>query len=184
MLQKYKKKVKINSFEGYIRQLFWREYQRYCYIYVNFNKNYFGNKKKLSKKWYNGTLGIPPIDDLIRSGFKTGYIHHIGRLMYIGNFMNLNKISPKSGFKWFMEFAIDSYEWVMYQNVFDMVFFVTGGQTMRKPYITSSNYILKMSNYKKGEWSKKWNNLYEKFMIDHKEKLWRYRYHFPKLKKL
>ena len=27
------KKYPMNSFEGYIRQLFWREYQRYCYIY-------------------------------------------------------------------------------------------------------------------------------------------------------
>ena len=140
--------------------------------------------KKLSKKWYNGTLGIPPIDDLIQSGFKTGYIHHIGRLMYIGNFMNLSSISPKQGFKWFMEFSIDSYEWVMCQNVYDMVFFVTGGQTMRKPYVTSSNYILKMSNYKKGDWSDIWNDLYEKFMIKHKQKLWKYRYHFPRLKHL
>ena len=183
-LKKYKSKVKINSFEGYLRQLFWREYQRYCYIYVDFNKNYFGNKKKLSPKWYNGDLGIQPLDDLIKSGFNTGYIHHIGRLMFIGNFMNLSGISPKEGFKWFMEFSIDSYEWVMFQNVLDMVFFVTGGKTMRKPYVTSSNYILKMSNYKKGEWSENWNNLYNKFMIKHKQKLWKYRYHFPKLKTL
>ena len=39
-LKKYKSKVKINSFEGYLRQLFWREYQRYCYIYVDFDRNY------------------------------------------------------------------------------------------------------------------------------------------------
>ena len=183
-LKKYKKKVKINSFEGYLRQLFWREYQRYCYIYVNFKKNYFGNRKKLTKKWYEGNLDVPPVDDLIKDGFNTGYIHHIGRLMFIGNFMNLSGISPKEGFRWFMEFSIDSYEWVMYQNVMDMVFFVTGGVTMRKPYVTSSNYILKMSNYKKGEWSEKWNNLYLEFMKKNKKKLWKYRYHFPKLKKL
>ena len=48
------KKIPINSFEGYIRQLYWREYQRYCYIYFDFKgKNYFGNNKSLSKKWYN-----------------------------------------------------------------------------------------------------------------------------------
>lgn len=70
--------------------------------------------------------------------------------MFVGNFMNLSGISPKEGFRWFMEFSIDSYEWVMYQNVYDMGFFVTGGLTMRKPYVTSSNYILKMSDYKKG----------------------------------
>tara|TARA_B110000037_G_scaffold174023_1_gene198100 strand:+ start:15 stop:941 length:927 start_codon:yes stop_codon:yes gene_type:complete len=184
-LKKYKSKVIINSFEGYLRQLFWREYQRYTFIYVNWNKkDYFGNKGKLDKKWYNGTLGIPPIDDLIKSGFNTGYIHHIGRLMFVGNYMNLSGISPDEGVKWFIEFAIDSYEWVMQQNVRDMVFFTTGGITMRKPYVSSSNYILKMSDYKKGDWSDKWNKLYQLFIKKNKNKLWKYRYHFPTLKKL
>lgn len=183
-LHKYKSKVKINSFEGYLRQLFWREYQRYCYIYVNFNQNYFGNRKRLNKKWYEGTLGIEPIDDLIKEGFDTAYMHHIGRLMFIGNYMNLSGISPKQGFKWFMEFSIDSYEWVMCQNVLDMVFFVTGGVTMRKPYATSSNYVLKMSSYKKDDWADKWDELYVDFMKRNKKKLWKFRYHFPQLKKL
>jgi deoxyribodipyrimidine photolyase-related protein len=98
--------------------------------------------------------------------------------------MNLSGISPKEGFRWFMEFSIDSYEWVMYQNVYDMVFFVTGGLTMRKPYVTSSNYVLKMSDYKKGEWSEKWTELYRKFMKKNKTKLWKFRYHFPQLKNM
>ena len=50
----------------------------------------FGNNgQMIGKDWYNGTLGIEPVDDLIKSGFDTGYIHHIGRLMVIGNFMNI-----------------------------------------------------------------------------------------------
>ena len=98
--------------------------------------------------------------------------------------MNLSGISPNEGVKWFMEFSIDSYEWVMQQNVRDMVFFVTGGLTMRKPYITSSNYILKMSNYKKGEWSEKWNELYHNFLKKNKKKLWKFRYSFPTLKNI
>jgi deoxyribodipyrimidine photolyase-related protein len=111
LVMKNKKKVPINSLEGYIRQLFWREYQRYCYIYFNFNrKNYFGNKKKLTKKWYDATTGIDPIDNCIRDGFDTGYLHHIERLMVVGNFMNLYGLHPKEGFKWFMEFSCDNYE--------------------------------------------------------------------------
>jgi deoxyribodipyrimidine photolyase-related protein len=194
-LEKYKKnpkiQVNINSFEGYLRQLFWREYQRYTYIYVGYLKNgklkynYFGNRKKLNKDWYYGNLGIKPIDDMIKDGFNTGYLHHIGRLMFVGNFMNLSGISPMEGFKWFMEFSIDSYEWVMCQNVFDMVFFCTGGMTMRKPYATSSNYVLKMSSYKYSkdkEWADEWDELYNNFMKKNKEKLWKFRYHFPALK--
>ena len=68
------------------------------------------------------------MDDAIKTGFDLGYLHHINRLMVVVNYMNLC-ISPK-GLKWFMEFSVDSYEWVMYQNVLDMVFFVTG-KTMR-----------------------------------------------------
>ena len=138
-------------------------------------------EKKLDKKWYNGELGIDPVDDAIKKGFDSGYLHHINRLMVVGNFMNLSGISPKEGFKWFMENSCDSYEWVMYQNVLDMVFFVSGGDTMRRPYASSSNYVLKMSNYKKGEWSEKWNKLYNDFKKKKKKKLWKFRYYFPGL---
>jgi len=173
------------SLEGYIRQLFWREYQRYCYIHYNFKgKNYIGNTKKLNSKWYSGSIGIKPVDECIKKGFDTGYLHHIERLMIIGNFMNLYGIHPYEGFKWFMEFSIDSYEWVMCQNVLDMVFFVSGGITMRKPYISSSNYILNQSNYKKEEWCTQWDTYYNSYLKKHKAKLWKFRYYFPSLIKM
>jgi len=177
------KGIPMNSYEGYIRQLFWREYQRYCYMYFDFsNKNYFGNKKKITKEWYDGTTGIDPIDDCIEKGFHQGYLNHIQRLMIVGNFMNLSGMNPMDGFKWFMEFSCDSYEWVMYQNVLDMAFCVTGarqnGGTMAKPYISSSNYIIKMSNYKKGDWSEKWDTLYHNFIKNNKKKLIPFKYYF------
>ena len=68
-----------------------------------------------------------------------------------------------------MELSCDSYEWVMCQNVLDMVFFVSGGITMRRPYISSSNYVLNMSNYTKGEWCDKWDLLYKKFKKEKKK---------------
>jgi deoxyribodipyrimidine photolyase-related protein len=179
-IKRYEKKVPLSSYEGFVRQLFWREYQYYCYTYCNYtSNNYFGNSMKLGKEFYEGSLAIDPVDDAIKEAFDTGYLHHIKRLMVVGNCMNLAGISPREGFKWFMEFSCDSYEWVMHQNVYDMVFFVNGGtsnQSMRRPYICSSNYILKMSNYKKGNWCNKLDQLYKKFVIKHKKKLWKYRY--------
>ena len=176
-LRDYKNNIPINCYEGYIRQLFWREYQRYCYIYYDFKgKKYFNNNKKLNKDWYSGNLGILPVDRAIQHGFNTGYLHHISRLMIMGNFMNISGILPQEGFKWFMEFSCDSYEWVMCQNVYDMVFFVSGGATMRRPYISSSNYILKMSNYKKGDWCDKWDELYHSFIKNNKKELYKFRY--------
>lgn len=183
-IMKIKNKIPINSFEGYIRQLFWREYMRMTYIHQDYNKNYFGNKKKLNDNWYNGTLNIEPVDDCIKKGFDSGYLHHIERLMIVGNYMNLSGIDPKEGYKWFMEFSCDSYDWVMATNVYEMVFFCSGGNITRKPYVSSSNYVLKMSNYKKGKWDKEWNDKYQKFITKHKKKLWKYRYHFSGIKNL
>ena len=184
-IEKHKSKIPINSYEGFIRQLFWREYQKYCYKYYDFkNKNYFGNNKKLDKRWYEGNLNIPPVDDAIKAAFENGYLHHIQRLMVIGNYMNLSEINPEEGFRWFMEFSCDSYEWVMHQNVLDMVFFVSGGDTMRRPYSSTSNYILNMSNYSKGEWCDKWDNLYYKFLKKNKKKLYKFRYFFRGLDKV
>ena len=55
--------------------------------------------------------------------------------------------------EWFMELFIDAYDWViMVPNVYGMSQFADGGLMSTKPYISGSNYILKMSNYKKGDW--------------------------------
>ena len=103
--------------------------------------------------------------------------------MIVGNYMNLSNIHPMDGLRWFMEFSCDSYEWVMYQNVLEMVFFVSGGGTMRRPYISSSNYILKMSNYKKGDWCEIWNNQYREFINNHIKELYKFRYYVKLPKK-
>lgn len=176
----YKKyKIKMNNYEGFIRQIIgWREYQRYCYLY-GYDKmtktNYFNNKNKLNYKWYSGETKIKPIDNAIVNAFETGYLHHIARLMLIANFMNLCRISPDECYKWFMEYSVDSYDWLMTQNVYSMGMWSDGGLTMRKPYISSDNYVLKMSNYKKdnseNSWNKTWNSLYYNFLLDNKKKL-------------
>lgn len=184
LLKEKRLRVPMNSLEGYIRQLFWREYQRYCYIYYDFkNKNYFGNSRKLGREWYEGTTKIVPVDDCIRRAFATGYLHHIERLMVVGNWMVLSGICPREGYRWFMEFSCDSYEWVMHQNVLEMVFFISGGDTMRRPYMSSSNYIIKMSDYRANqEWTKGWDKQYHEFIKKNKDKLWKYRYFFGGLK--
>lgn len=179
----------LSSVEGFVRQLCWREFQRFCYYeYPELEKlNYFGFTNKLGMDWYNATTGLQVVDDTITKAFETGYLHHIERLMIMGNFMTLSEINPVEGHKWFMEFAIDSFEWVMHQNVFDMVFFNSNGKTTHKPYITSSNYLKRMSNYKvcdnQHSWNNQWDDMYENFKKKYRKQLWRYRYHFGGLKK-
>lgn len=170
------KKISINNYEGYMRQVIgWREYSRMLY-YVSYkpmkNGNFFNHKGKLNTKWYNGTTGIKPIDDTIKMAFKYGYLHHILRLMMMSNFMNLCQLHPHEVYQWMMEFSCDSYDWVMTNNVYSMGLYADGGLTMRKPYLSTSNYILKMSNYKKdGHWDEVWSNLYYYFLFTKKAQL-------------
>lgn len=177
-LQQYGKKYKVplQSLEAIIRQIVgWREYVRMLYMFDRKtleSKNYFKHKNKLKDFWYdkiedykNGS-GFQVIDDMINKAIKHGYLHHIERLMYIGNFMLINKIKPIDVFKWFMEMFIDSYNWVMYANVYGMSQHSTGPLMMTRPYFSSSSYIARMSNYDKKK------NKYEKIKLNEKEYEW------------
>ncbi|AVL95075.1 deoxyribodipyrimidine photolyase-related protein [Moumouvirus australiensis] len=160
--------------EAYIRQLIWREYSRLLYTYVDeqMRGNYFDNDRKITLQWYDGETGIIPVDTAIKTAFKYGYIHHIIRLMIMCNFMNLCRIHPDDIYKWFMEFSLDSYDWVMSNNVYSMGLYADGGLTTSKPYISSSSYVLKMSNAKKdGYWNVMWNVLYYNFIAENYDKL-------------
>jgi len=84
--------------------------------------------------------------------------------MILGNFMMLCEFDPDEVYKWFMEYFIDSYDWVMVPNIYGMSQFSDGGLMASKPYISGSNYIIKMSNYKKGEWQEVWDGLFWRFM--------------------
>jgi len=42
---------------------------------------------------------------------------------------------------------------------------------MTKPYISSSNYINKMSHYEGGDWEEDWTGLYWNFINKHEEKI-------------
>ncbi len=174
-VKKYENKVNINSYEGFIRQIIgWREFMRGTYqIYENtfMKNNYFNNNRKMKKSWYEGKTGIPPLDNAILKAIKLGWNHHIERLMVIANIMNLARINPKEVYKWFMEFYVDSYDWVMVPNVFGMGLFSDGGVFSTKPYICASSYILKMSDYEKGEWTDVLDGLYWKFIDENRQKL-------------
>ena len=165
--------IPLNSLEGFVRQIIgWREFIRG--IYQNFsekmiNSNYWNHNRKLSEVWYTGDTGIEPLDDAIKGALEFGYTHHINRLMVLASIMNMSRIHPSEIYKWFMEMFVDSSEWVMVPNVFGMGTFADGGIFATKPYISGSSYILRMSNFKKGDWCEIVDGLYWKFIEDNKE---------------
>lgn len=161
--------IPINSFEGLVRQLIgWREFIRGVYVYKGRQErthNFWDFTRKIPLSFYDGTTGIVPVDHTIRKVLQTGYCHHIERLMILGNFMLLCEFDPDEVYRWFMELFIDAYDWVMVPNVYGMSQFADGGLMATKPYISGSNYVLKMSDYsKKGVWTDVWDGLFWNFM--------------------
>lgn len=178
---KVKNKVPMKSYEGFLRQIVgWREYMRYIYVYhyeSMVKSNHFNNKYKLPLSWYNNDFktNIKPIDNCLEKVKKYGYLHHIERLMILLNYMTLKEYDPKDIYKWFLScVSIDAYDWVMSTNIY--IFSYAWKPGSRKPYISSSNYILKMSNYKKdselgSNWCDEWDKLYRDFIKNKKEQL-------------
>ncbi len=164
--------VPLNSLEGFIRQIIgWREFIQIVYEREGTKqrtKNYWGFNRKIPAAFWTGETGIEPIDSTIKKILQTGYCHHIERLMVLGNFMLLCEFDPDEVYKWFMEMFVDAYDWVMVPNVYAMSQFADGGLMTTKPYISGSNYLFKMSDYKKGEWSSIWDGLFWRFMHVHR----------------
>ena len=168
-----KKNIPLNSLEGFIRQVIgWREFIRIVYEREGTKqrtKNYWGFERKIPPSFWTGETGITPIDNVIKKALTTGYSHHIERLMVMGNFMLLCEFDPNEVHRWFMEMYVDAYDWVMVPNVYGMTQFADGGLMTTKPYISGSNYLMKMSDYAKGPWTEIWDGLFWRFMHVHRD---------------
>lgn len=163
--------VPLNSLEGFIRQVIgWREFIRLVYLTRAREQrtcNFWGLTRGIPAAFYDGTTGIEPVDTVIRRVLRTGYCHHIERLMILGNFLLLCDIAPNAIYQWFMELFIDAYDWVMVPNVYGMSQYADGGLMTTKPYISGSSYVLKMSDFKRGPWCAVWDALYWRFVDRH-----------------
>ena len=168
-----RKKIPLNSLEGFIRQVIgWREFMRAVYVLRGEEErasNFWKHMRPLPRGFYDATTGILPVDTVIRRLLDTGYAHHIERLMVLGNFMLLSEINPNDVYRWFMELFIDAYDWVMVPNVYGMSQYADGGLITTKPYISSSAYIMKMSDFRRGAWCGTWDALFWRFVHKHRE---------------
>ena len=164
--------VPLNSLEGFIRQIVgWREYIHLVYELDNVKQrttNFWGFTRKIPPSFWEGTTGIHPVDSVVQKALTNGYSHHIERLMVMGNFMLLCEFHPDEVYRWFMEMYIDAYDWVMVPNTYGMTQFADGGLMMTKPYISGSNYLMKMGNWEKGAWQQTWDALFWRFMHVHR----------------
>ncbi|MBC8083621.1 MAG: cryptochrome/photolyase family protein [Hymenobacter sp.] len=160
--------IPLNSLEGFLRQIMgWREFIRIVYEREGRRqrtRNFWGFSRRIPPAFWTGTTGIVPVDDVIGKALAGAYNHHIERLMVMGNFMVLCEFDPDEVYRWFMEMYIDAYDWVMVPNVYGMTQFADGGLMTTKPYISGSNYLLKMGDFPKGDWQATWDGLFWRFL--------------------
>lgn len=162
--------IPINSLEGFVRQLVgWREFVRGVHR-ENMWPELSSSGRRLSKSWYEGSTGLPPLDLAINRAVEFGWCHHIERLMVMGSVMFMCEVRPKEVFDYFMSLFVDASEWVMEGNVYGMSQYVEP-RFATKPYISASAYILKMSDFAKGEWCETWDGLYWRTIYRMKESL-------------
>jgi deoxyribodipyrimidine photolyase-related protein len=161
----------IASLEGFTRQVIgWRQYV-YC-LYMQNPKmkkcNYLNHSRKIKTDiWWTG-IGNIFVDSVLEKIRRLAYAHHIERLMILGNWFLLTGKHPAEVYRMFMCWTIDAYEWVMVPNVFGMSQFADGGKMMHRPYISSSKYLLKMSNFKADKKDcEAWDSLYYYFISSH-----------------
>jgi deoxyribodipyrimidine photolyase-related protein len=169
--------ISLNQVEGFVRQIIgWREYMRGIYWmhmpdYASLN--YFNHENKLPDWYWTGETNMKCLSHSIKQSLQFAYAHHIQRLMVTGNFALLAGIHPDEVDRWYLGIYIDALDWVEITNTRGMSQFSDGGIVGTKPYVSSANYIDKMSSYcgkchynekqKTGEKACPFNSLYWHF---------------------
>ncbi len=173
----------INAAEGFIRQIIgWREYVRGIYFLEGpdyTQRNGLKHTRDLPAVYWGGATFMRCMKQSVAQTKEEAYAHHIQRLMVTGNFALLAGIAPAQVHEWYLAVYADAYEWVEAPNVIGMSQFADGGIIASKPYVSSGNYINKMSDYcgscaykvaqKTGKQACPFNLLYWHFLDRHRD---------------
>lgn len=147
----HQEEITIAQVEGFIRQISgWREYVRMIYwnTYPTMKpSNFLNNKEPLPDVFWTGESKMNCVATCVQNSLDNAYAHHIQRLMVLGNFALLMETNPDVVDSWYLGVYVDAIEWVQLPNTRGMSQFADGGIVATKPYVSSSNYIDKMSNY-------------------------------------
>jgi len=183
--EKHPQWIAIQQVEGFVRQILgWREYMRGVYwaLMPGFaGMNFFGHDLPLPDFYWTAETRMRCLAAAIGQSLRYAYAHHIQRLMLTGNFALLVGVHPDAVDAWYLGIYIDAVQWVEMPNTRAMSQFADGGVVATKPYVSSANYIRKMSDYcgacaydpkkKHGEGACPFNSLYWGFYARHREKL-------------
>ena len=177
-------RVPINAAEGYVRQVIgWREYMRGLYFREGPDypqRNALDHHRVLPAAYWGAQTRMNCVAQTVEQTRQEAYAHHIQRLMVTGNFALLAGVDPARVHEWYLAVYADAFEWVEAPNVIGMSQFADGGIIASKPYISSGNYINRMSDYcahcaysvvqKTGEGACPFNLLYWDFLSRHRDR--------------
>ena len=144
----------LNSVEGFVRQVMgWRDYIWHLYWYLGREYRH-GNALDAQEEvpaWL-AELDAEAVDANCLSSVladlrQRGWVHHIPRLMVLGNYALQRGIRPLAMTDWFHRLFVDGYDWVMVANVVGMSQHGDGGVLATKPYAAGGAYIDRMSDY-------------------------------------
>ncbi len=142
------------SVEGFIRQVIgWRDYV--WHLYWHLGEDYRSRNALEAHgeipRWFadldpsgtdaaclSATLG------LLR---EHGWVHHIPRLMVLGNYALQQGWHPAAVTDWFHRAFVDGYDWVMVPNVVGMSQHADGGVLATKPYAAGGAYLNRMTDH-------------------------------------
>jgi deoxyribodipyrimidine photolyase-related protein len=144
-------RVPISSAEGFLRQVIgWREYVRGVYwrwMPTYRSENALGARRPIPPALLGAGTRMRCVATAIADLERNGWLHHIQRLMVLGNLALLAGVDPAAMVEWMWASFVDGAEWVMLPNVVGMALHADGGRMATKPYAAGGAYINRMSDY-------------------------------------
>ncbi len=143
------------SVEGFVRQVIgWREYVWSIYWHVDpgYRRRNALEARRPLPSWFvdldmAGEVTANCLSSVLRDVRERGWVHHIPRLMVLGNYALQRGWDPAALTAWFHEVFVDGYDWVMLPNVVGMSQHADGGLMATKPYASGGAYVNRMSDY-------------------------------------
>jgi deoxyribodipyrimidine photolyase-related protein len=175
----------LSSVEGFVRQILgWREYVRGIYwtqMPTYLDRNSLSAHEDLPSWYWTGDTDMTCLRDTIEQTLKTGYAHHIQRLMITGLYALLLGVRPRAVHEWYLAVYVDAVEWVELPNTLGMSQYGDDGLMASKPYIATGKYIDRMSNHcagcrydpalRDGDGACPFTTLYWDFLLRHATRL-------------
>ena len=143
------------SVEGIVRQLIgWRDWVWHLYWHLGPDyverSNFLAATTPLPEEWWaldGEAVQARCLSHVLSAVGRTGYAHHIQRLMVLGNHALQRGYDPAELTAWFQGAFVDGTPWVMPANVVGMSQFADGGVVATKPYASGGAYIDRMSDF-------------------------------------